>query len=79
MLTPKLGSDLFRRLFADRWFLAEVVSTTGNQISVKRLGYQVTEGPFAAASGLAAAVVATDKVLVALIGGHYIVVVKVVI
>ena len=71
-------ADLFTRLFAERWFLAEVVSTSGNQISVKRLGYQVTMGPFAAASGLAAAVVATDRVLVARIGGHYVVICKIV-
>lgn len=72
------AEGMFRRMFAERWFLAEVVGTSGNQISVKRLGYHPTEGPFAAASGLAAAVSATDKVLVARIGGHYVVVCKVV-
>lgn len=78
MITPKQASDMFKRMFSERWFLAEVVSVDSNQISVKRLGYQVTEGPFAAADGLAAAVSGGDRVLVTLVGGHYIVICKVV-
>lgn len=78
MISPKMASDMFKQFFSERWFLAEVVSTDGNQISVKRLGHEVTEGPFAAAAGLAGSVTGGDKVLVALIGGHYIVVCEVV-
>lgn len=78
MIGVAAAADLFKSMFAERWFLAEVVSTSGNQISVKRLGYEVTEGPFAAAAGLAAAVSATHRVLVARVGGHYVVVCRVV-
>lgn len=50
-------------------FRATVDSVTGNQISVKRLGQATAEGPYPAASGLAASVVAGDTVIVLVIGG----------
>lgn len=56
---------------AKHFFLATVVSTTGNQITVKRLGQGVSSGPHVAADGLAAAVVADDIVWVVQQGGHY--------
>lgn len=45
-------------------FLAEVVSVTGNKITVTRIGQTASEGPYPAADGLAAAVSADDVVFV---------------
>ncbi|MGE0228849.1 MAG: hypothetical protein AB7U23_10105 [Dehalococcoidia bacterium] len=61
---------------AKHFFLATVVSTTGNQITVKRLGQSVASGPHVAADGLAASVSAGNVVWVVQEGGHYYVICK---
>ena len=60
-------------------FVAAVDSTSGGTIKIKRVGQASPDGQFyPAASGLAATVVAADKVLCVSVGGTVIVVIKVV-
>lgn len=59
-------------------FIATVVSTSGGLVSIKRPGHSDTEGPYPAASGLAAGLVANDKVLVIPTGSIPVVVAEIV-
>lgn len=49
-------------------FIATVISTDGNKVNIQRIGSSVTEGPFAAAAGLAAGLSPGDIVKVARVG-----------
>ena len=64
------AAKLIKRHYRRSQFVAEVISTSGNQISIRRVGASVTEGPYAAADGLAAAVSAGDRVKVERDGEH---------
>ncbi len=62
------AAKLITRYYRQSQFIAEVVSTDGNKINVKRTGATTTEGPYAAAAGLAASVSPGDIVKVARVG-----------
>lgn len=59
--------------FAQREFLATVQGTTGEQVTVRRLGQSTNEGPYPAADGLAAAVSVGSIVIVKRIGATHVV------
>ncbi len=72
-----------RQLDIEQWqenvFLATVDSTSGVTIKIIRPGETVADNQFyAAAAGLAAAVSATDIVLVLRVGGSFVVVAEIV-
>lgn len=78
-----LAADVEQRIGeaqAGLWFVAKVVSVSGGLIKIMRLGQTVADNTnYPAATGLAAAVVANDKVLCLSIGGTVIVTQKIVI
>ncbi len=70
-------TNLFSRLWRERVWIGIVDSTSGNLIKVRRNGQAAADSQFyAAASGLAATVVANDEVLVMAVGSSYMVVAK---
>lgn len=77
---PFVFADEVARRHAARLapFIAVVVSTTGGLVSIKRVGHAETEGPYPAASGLAAGLSANDKVLVIPTGSIPVVVAEIV-
>lgn len=72
------ADELFKSRFYDRVFLATVSGVSGNRVSVKRPGQNNAEGPYPATAGLAATLIAGDKVLVLVTGGIPIVVQEIV-
>ncbi len=71
--------DLDTSQWRENVFLATVDSTSGNTIKIIRPGESVADNQFyAAVAGLAAAVSATDIVLVLRVGGSFVVVAEVV-
>lgn len=66
--------DMFLRDQRDQVFLATATDVTGQNVTIRRAGQTVDEGPYVAVDGLT--VVDDDSVVVLRVGSRYVVIAK---